>query len=83
MAAGSLYGPRLRTERQGFWGTWVAQRVRASAFGSGYDLRVLRWSPALGSLLSGEPTSLSLSLSAYLFAYLKKKKERKEERQGF
>lgn len=31
----------------------------ASAFGSGSDPGVLGWSPAPGSLLSGEPTSPS------------------------
>ena len=44
-------------------GAWVAQWVKASAFGSGHDLRVLGWSPASGSLLSREPASpLSLCL---------------------
>ena len=38
-------------------GTWVARWVKASAFGSGHDLRVLGSSPAPGSLLSGEPAS--------------------------
>ena len=49
-------------------GAWVAQWVKASALGSGHDLRVLGSSPASGSLLSGEPDSPSLSacLSAYL-----------------
>ena len=49
-------------------GAWVAQWVKASAFGSGHDLRVLGWSPAWGSLLRREPASLPLSacLSAYL-----------------
>ena len=47
---------------------WVAQGVKASAFGSGHDPRVLGSSPASGSLLSREPVSSSLSacLSAYL-----------------
>ena len=44
-------------------GTWVAQWVKASAFSSGYDPRVLGWSPTSGSLLSGEP---HICLSAYL-----------------
>ena len=50
------------------WGAWVAQWVKASAFGSGHDPEVLGSSPELGSLLSGEPASLSLSacLSVYL-----------------
>ena len=51
-------------------GAWVAQWIKASAFGSGHDSRVLGSSPALGSLLSGEPASFSLSLSACLSAYL-------------
>ena len=42
-------------------GAWVAQWVKASAFSSGHDLRVLRSSPASGSLLSREPASPSLS----------------------
>ena len=50
------------------WGAWVSQWVKASAFGSGHDPRVLGLSPASGSLLSREPASSSLSacLSAYL-----------------
>ena len=49
-------------------GAWVAQWVKASAFGSGCDPRVLGSSPASGSLLGREPASLSLSacLAAYL-----------------
>ena len=49
-------------------GAWVAQWVKASAFSSGHDPRILGSSPASGSLLSGEPASLPLSacLSAYL-----------------
>ena len=49
-------------------GTWVAQWVGASAFGSGHGIRVLGSSPTSGSLLRGEPASSSLSacLSAYL-----------------
>ena len=49
-------------------GTWVAQWVKASAFGSGHDPRVLGSSPTSGSLLSREPASLprSACLSAYL-----------------
>ena len=43
-------------------GTWVAQWVKASAFGSGHDLRVLGWSPTSGSLLSRKSTCPSLSL---------------------
>ena len=44
----------------------MAQWVKASAFGSGHDLRVLGSSPAWGSLLSREPASLPLSLTASL-----------------
>ena len=50
-------------------GTWVVQGVKASAFGSGHDLRVLGSSPASGSLLGREPASSS-PLSACLSAYL-------------
>ena len=42
-----------------FWGTWVAQWVKASAFGSSCDPSVLGSSPASGSLLSREPASLA------------------------
>ena len=44
-------------------GAWVAQPVRRPAldFGSGLDLRVMRSSPALGSMLSVELNSLSPS----------------------
>ena len=42
-------------------GAWVDQCVKASAFGSGHDPRVLGLSPMSGSLLSGEPASTSLS----------------------
>ena len=50
------------------WGAWVAQWVGPlpSAPGSGRDPAVLELSPALGSLLSGEPASLLLSLPASL-----------------
>ena len=47
-------------EKTYYWGTWVAQWVKASAFGSGHDPRVLGSSPTSGSLLSREPASLSL-----------------------
>ena len=51
-----------------YWGPWVAQWLKASAFGSGHDLGVLGSSPASGSLLRGEPafSSLSACLSAYM-----------------
>ena len=49
-----------------YWGTWVAPWVKASAFGSGHDPRVLGSSPASGSLRSGEPAPSSLSLPASL-----------------
>ena len=48
--------------RVAFRGTWVAQWVKASAFSSGHDPRVLGSSPVLGSLLSREPASPSLCL---------------------
>ena len=40
-----------------FWGTWVAQPVKCLTpdFGSGHDLRVVRWNPVLGSVLGMEP----------------------------
>ena len=38
-------------------GAWVAQWLKAAAFGSGHDLRVLGSSPASDSLLSREPAS--------------------------
>jgi len=40
------------------WGAWVAQSVKHPAvdFGSGHDLRVVRSSPASGSMLDVEPT---------------------------
>ena len=43
---------------------WVVQSVKhpTLGFGSGHDLRVLGWSPMLGSLLSGESDCLPLSL---------------------
>ena len=44
-------------------GAWVAQWVKASAFGSGHGLRVPGSSPTSGSLLSGEPASPSLLAS--------------------
>ena len=38
------------------WGTWVVQPVKYPTidFGLGHDLRVVRLSPMLGFLLSGE-----------------------------
>ena len=47
-------------------GTWVAQWVKASAFGLGHDPRVLGLSPTLGSLLSRDPASPPLSVPASL-----------------
>ena len=46
-------------------GMWVAQWVKHLTldFGSGHDLRIMRLSPTLGSMLSMEPTENSLSLS--------------------
>ena len=49
-----------KSHREG--GTWVAQWIEASAFGSGHSLRVPKSGPKSGSLLSGEPVFLSLSL---------------------
>ena len=48
--------PQLSTERRTFQGAWVAQSVKCPTpgFGSGHDLRAVRSSPALGSVLSGE-----------------------------
>ena len=43
--------------RRESWGAWVTQWVKASAFSSGHDLRVLGSSPTSGSLLSREPAS--------------------------
>jgi len=42
----------------------MAQSLKHSTvdFRSGYDLRVLRWSPALGFMLSGETASFLLPL---------------------
>ena len=51
------------------WGAWVAQWVKASAFGSGHDLRVLGSSPTSGSLLSREPASSSLSLPLCILVF--------------
>ena len=45
----------------------MAQWVKASAFGSGHDPRVLGSSPASGSLLSWEPASSSLDRRNCLF----------------
>jgi len=42
-------------------GTWVAQSVKPSAFGSGHDSGVLGSSPISGSLLHGDPNSPSPS----------------------
>ena len=51
-------------------GTWVAQLVKCQTLGLGssHDLRVVRLSPKLGSALSRELASLSLSLSPFLTA---------------
>ena len=51
----------FKDEVEGCWGDSVG---RASAFGLGHDLRVLKWSPMLGSLLHGESASPSPSASA-------------------
>ena len=46
-----------------FWGSWVAQSVKHLTldFGSAHDLRVVRLSPGLGSMLGVEPAWDSLS----------------------
>ena len=46
-----------RTNNNGHWGIWVAQSLKHLTldFGSSYDLRVIRSSPALGSALGMEP----------------------------
>ena len=54
------------THKEDGRGAWVAQWVKASAFGSGRDPGVLGSSPASGSLLSEEPASLPLSLPGSL-----------------
>ena len=50
------------------WGAWVAQSVKHLTLdlSSGHDLRVVRSSPGLGSVLSMEPAYDSLPLSAPL-----------------
>ena len=61
-------GKKKKIKKEVLGGTWVAQWVKASAFSSGHDPRVLGSSPAPGSLLGGEPALplLSACLSAYL-----------------
>ena len=59
---GSMLGMETTFRKGEKRGIWVAQWVKASAFGSGHDPRVLRLSPESGSLLSREPVSLSLCL---------------------
>ena len=46
------------------WGVWMAQSVEHLTldFGSGWDHGVMRSSPALGSVLSGESAGDSLPL---------------------
>ena len=50
------------------WGSWIAQSVKCGTvgFSSGHDLRVMRLSPACGSMLSTESAWDSLSLSLLL-----------------
>ena len=64
-----------------FWGRLGGSVSETSAFGSGDDPGVLGWNPTMGSLLSGESASLSLSLSlppplhpAHNFSLTQKKK---------
>jgi len=62
----SMRSKTLKTKSQVniyFWGHLGGSVSYASAFGSGHDLRVLGSSPMLGSLLSGESASPSLSAS--------------------
>ena len=51
-----------------YWVDWVAQLVKrlTLGFGSGPDLRVVRWSPALGSALSAICLGFSPLLALYL-----------------
>ena len=39
------------------WGAWMAQLIKCPTlnFGSGHDLTVMGWGPALGSTLGVEP----------------------------
>ena len=57
----------IRESKLCFGGTWVAQWVKASTFGSGHDPGVLGSSPALGSLLGRKPASSSLSACSYAY----------------
>ncbi|XP_059027247.1 large ribosomal subunit protein eL34 isoform X1 [Mustela lutreola] len=57
---GSMCAKCVRDSRDR--GTWMAQWVKASAFGFSHGPRVLEWSPTLGSLLSREPASPPVSL---------------------
>ena len=56
-----------------WWRKGCRCRDASAAFSSGYDLRVLGWSPTLDFLLIGESASLSLSLclSPLLVLFLK------------
>lgn len=53
-------------EIPGFWGTWVTPSLKhlTLGFGSGLGLRVVRWSPASVSTLSGASAPDSPSCSA-------------------
>ena len=53
-------------------GAWVAQLVKHLTldFGSGHDLMVVGWSPALGSVLCRESASPSLPPAHKLFFFL-------------
>ena len=48
--------PKNLDKKWAHWGTWVAQSVKCPTlnFSSGHDLRVVRWSPTSGSMLSTE-----------------------------
>ena len=60
------------------WGApgWLWLSQLRSAFGSGHDLRVLGWSSASGSLLSGESVSPSPSAPPLLVLSVSNKTEK-------
>ena len=54
---------KAAVRKENTWGAWVAQSVKqlTLGFGSGRDLRVMRSSPASGSVLSDESAPLPVS----------------------
>ena len=50
-------GSKVHIKKTNSWGAWLAQSVKCLTldFGSDHDLRVVRLSPASGSVLSVEP----------------------------